>query len=98
MKATRKHESWHVGDPIRSTDTLGICKRWTDGEETGEETIAEVLPGCPPAVMLAQAKLIAAAPELLAALREMCGALEDSNSGAYQTLADARAAIEKATR
>lgn len=42
------------------------------------------------------ARLIAAAPELLASLREMCAALEDTNSGAYRTLADAKAAIAKA--
>jgi len=34
---------------------------------------------------------------LLAALKEMCGALEDTNSSAYQTLGDARAAIAAAT-
>jgi hypothetical protein len=34
---------WYVGDPIRSTDTVGICVRHFDGEEI-EETIAEVLP------------------------------------------------------
>ena len=42
------------------------------------------------------ASLFAAAPDLLKALIEMCGALEDTDSGAYQTLADARAAIDKA--
>lgn len=37
---------WFVGNPIRSTDTIGICKLHNppDSEPT-EETIAEVLPG-----------------------------------------------------
>lgn len=37
---------WFVGNPIRSTDTIGICKIHNppDSEPT-EETIAEVLPG-----------------------------------------------------
>lgn len=36
-----------VGTPIRSADTVGICKTWNDSGETGEDTIAEVLPGMP---------------------------------------------------
>ena len=43
------------------------------------------------------ARLIAAAPELLRSLIEICGALEETSSGAFQTLADARAVIAKAT-
>lgn len=35
---------WYIGAPIRSPDAIGICVAWQDGEETGEETIAEVLP------------------------------------------------------
>lgn len=37
----------YIGNPIRSTDTIGICRTWIDGSETGEETVAEVLPGEP---------------------------------------------------
>lgn len=39
-----KDKPWFVGAGIRSHDTAGICSQWHDGEETGEETIAEVLP------------------------------------------------------
>lgn len=35
---------WFVGNGIRASDTAGICVAWNDGGETGEETIAEVLP------------------------------------------------------
>ncbi|HEU4343717.1 MAG TPA: hypothetical protein VFU31_19375 [Candidatus Binatia bacterium] len=68
---------WYVGEPIRSRDTLGINVRWKDGDEEGEETIAEVLPGCGPAKMMEQARLIAAAPDLLAALEAAAEWLND---------------------
>lgn len=40
----------YVGAPIRSADTIGLCRTWVDGPETGEETVAEVLPTEPPSV------------------------------------------------
>lgn len=59
---------WTIGAGIRHADTIGINKhRPSDDPEIGEwiETIAEVLPG-QNGVAEADARLIAAAPELLA--------------------------------
>jgi hypothetical protein len=58
---------WYVGDPIRNLDCLGICVQWKDGDEVGEETIAEVLPATP-GVQEKQAALIVTAVNSHAAL------------------------------
>lgn len=71
MKTSHTPGSWTIGNGIRHTDTIGINKhRPSDDPEIGEyiETIAEVLPAINGTDM-ADARLIAAAPELLDALR-----------------------------
>ena len=90
-----------VGDPIRSTDTLGINVQIGTPEEPHEETIAEVLPGTP--LQREQAEEIVrrcnAFPELLAAL-EQCLPIIDAYRRASLSDGDiaamnARAAIAK---
>jgi len=83
---THTHSPWHLGKRAGNPAIYG-----KDGTE-----IAEILQGLTPE-WRENARLIAAAPDLLQSLIEMCGALEDTNSGAFQTLADARSAIAKAT-
>lgn len=98
---TKHTREWYVGEPIRSRDTLGINVKWKDGDEEGEETIAEVLPGCGPVKMMEQARLMAAAPELLAALtfsyNGHCRTMHGPRPCTCEFWNQARAAIAKAT-
>lgn len=67
-----KREVFHIGEPIRNADCIGICADWVDGEERGEETIAEVLPTPDNnETAMLQACLFVAAPALLAAVKDM---------------------------
>ncbi len=70
MKTPLENQIWLVGEPIRSTDTIGINRKWNDGGENWEETIAEVLPGCSREDMIKEANLLAAAPQLLKQLKK----------------------------
>jgi|SRR3990172_6964982 len=80
-----KQKCFHKGNRV------AICKEWEDGEEAGEVTIAEVWPACGDSD-IADGALIAAAPDLLAALKAML-----NTSVYYVTHLDmARAAIAKA--
>lgn len=60
---------YRVGAPIRNPDAIGIVRDWQDGDEQGEETIAEVLPTTPPEIGEADARLLSASWEMREALR-----------------------------
>lgn len=96
----RHLQGWRIGDPIRSPDAIGICRDWNDGLDSGEETIAEVLPTTPPEIGLAQALLMVAAPKLLHAaeqlLAEMNIAFDEVPDGVDAWMATLKTAIAKA--
>ena len=85
------HAEQHVDIDSLNHDPFVGCDEWramarTYGTE-GEEEIGSI-------VMLANARLIAAAPELLEALKVL---VENGGIGPEQMFHDARAAIAKAT-
>jgi len=100
-KTMNDKSKWHVGEPIMRRDSIGICQAWSDGEESGEETIAEVLTTPDDnKTALEQARLIAAAPELLEALKMFVAEYEGNGHDERELRPEmkaARAAIAKAT-
>ena len=85
---------WHVRYPLRSSERPRIVT----GDKQELATVAKVNGGTDGLVYNCNARLIAAAPELLAALREMerCGVLD--NGMIAGPAKQARAALAKATQ
>ena len=85
----------------RSFDSSARRDIWTAADATGHRELVATIPDADGDHINADARLIAAAPDLLAALRDMVGAYQrhfDVMPVAWQTYDDiARAAIAKAT-
>jgi hypothetical protein len=87
----------HTPGPWVAYQTGGLLSPWNvRPEDKSIEYVAGTF-GRKEKEQEANARLIAAAPELLQSLIKVCDALEKTISSDHQTLSDAREIIEKAT-
>lgn len=86
--------SGHTAGPWEAVDRLTVRSRYVAGADDGHGWLVASLP---PDAAAADARLIAAAPMLLEALRELLSEAEEGISTCPLTRAAARAAIAAAT-